>query len=68
MKYDGKCLHGACAESAGNCAQPRKEGSVLCEHHHELWEAGLEKAPPLRMTRDYVATGPRFLVVDEEKP
>jgi hypothetical protein len=54
-KYDGACLHGAGSGTPGDCVLPRREGSCLCEEHHERVLAGVEKAPPLRMTYDYVA-------------
>ena len=64
MKYDGKCLHGAGPGSPGDCTEPRKEGSVLCADHHAAWERGEERAPPLRMTFDYVSQPRRSWLVD----
>lgn len=53
MKFDNKCTHGVDAWSNGDCTEPRKEGSVLCEYHHQLVVDGKEKAPPLRIMPDY---------------
>ncbi len=71
MKYDGNCLHGAGPGSPGDCTEPRQEGSCLCPHHHAAVVRGEERAPPLRMTYDYVSTGRRTFLVDtlpEPKP
>ena len=65
MKYDGKCLHGAKPGDPGDCIEPRQEGSCLCPLHHAAVERGEEKAPPLRMTFDYVSTGRRVFLAEE---
>ena len=68
MKYDGNCLHGARPGSPGDCTLPRKDGSVLCEFHHEQVVAGREKAPPLLMTHDYQPSARKtFLVYPGDK-
>lgn len=69
MKYDGKCLHGAGPGSPGDCIADRREGSVLCEEHHQAVLDGRAKAPPLRMVHDYQGSA-RFiwLVSTDDEP
>lgn len=69
-KYDGKCLHGAGPGQAGDCTEerwvhPEKGPLCLCEFHAKDVLEGREKAPPLRMTHDYVATGRKTFLVEQ---
>jgi hypothetical protein len=70
MKYDGKCLHGAGPGSPGDCTEdrwthPEKGPLCLCEFHAGPVLRGEEKAPPLRMTFDYVSTGRKTFLVED---
>ncbi len=71
-KYDGNCLHGAGPGDPGDCEEPRWEhpekGKLcLCKEHAVPVLEGKEKAPPLRMTPDYISVPRRtFLLIDPD--
>lgn len=65
-KYpNGQCKHNHhmhLLRCKGHCV----DGTVLCEDHLAAYNAGIIKAPPLRINRDYQSSARKCILVDTD--